>query len=57
MKDSRLALGKRATRRADHRSYDRVVARCEIGGRSVGDLLGLQGYLREDGAVETAVAD
>jgi endonuclease YncB( thermonuclease family) len=31
---TRLAMGKRATCRADHQSYDRMVARCEIGGRS-----------------------
>jgi micrococcal nuclease len=36
---SRLAMGKRAVCRADHQSYDRMVARCEIGGRSVGDLM------------------
>jgi len=36
---SRLTLGKRAVCRADHQSYDRVVARCEVGGRSVGDLM------------------
>lgn len=35
----RIAMGKRAVCRADHQSYDRVVARCEIGGRSVGDLM------------------
>lgn len=35
----RLAMGKRATCRADHQSYDRIVARCEIGGRSLGDLM------------------
>ena len=32
-------MGRRAVCRADHLSYDRVVARCEIGGRSVGDLM------------------
>jgi len=36
---SRLALGKDAVCRAGRQSYDRVVARCEIGGRSVGDLM------------------
>lgn len=35
----RLAMGKQATCRVDHQSYDRVVARCEIGGRSLGDLM------------------
>lgn len=40
---SRLTMGKWATCRADHQSYDRVVARCEIGGRSVGDLLRFAG--------------
>lgn len=37
---SRIAMGKRAVCRLDHRSHDRVVARCEIGGRSLGDLMG-----------------
>ncbi len=36
---SRLAMGKRAICRADHQSYDRMVARCVIGGTSVGDLM------------------
>lgn len=36
---SRLAMGNRATCRVDHQSYDRVVARCEIGGRSLGILM------------------
>ena len=36
---SHLAMGKRAVCRADHQSYDRMVARCEIGGRSLGDLM------------------
>lgn len=35
----RIAMGRRAVCRADHQSYDRVVARCEMGGRSVGDLM------------------
>ena len=35
----RLAMGRRARCRADHRSYDRVVARCEVGGKSLGDLM------------------
>lgn len=35
----RLAIGQRARCVADHRSYDRVVARCAIGGRSVGDMM------------------
>ena len=39
----RVANGKRATCRASHQSWDRVVARCEIGGRSVGDLMRAQG--------------
>lgn len=36
---ARIAMGRRAVCRADHQSYDRVVARCEIGGRSLGDLM------------------
>lgn len=42
---SRIALGRQATctvrRGRDGRtiSYDRVIARCVIGGRSIGDLL------------------
>jgi endonuclease YncB( thermonuclease family) len=35
----RVAMGKRATCQAQHRSHDRVVAVCRIGGRSVGDLM------------------
>jgi endonuclease YncB( thermonuclease family) len=35
----RIAKGRQAVCMADHQSYDRVVARCEIGGRSVGDLM------------------
>lgn len=34
-----ITMRKRAMCQADHQSYDRVVARCEIGGRSVGDLM------------------
>ena len=45
----RLALGKRAVCVADHRSYDRIVARCEIGGQSVGDLMHGAG-VREGGS-------
>lgn len=36
---ARLAKGKRATCEAGRRSYDRIVARCEIGGRDVGDMM------------------
>jgi len=36
---ARIALGRRAVCRAGHQSYDRMVARCEIGGRSIGDLM------------------
>lgn len=35
----RIAMGRRAACIAGHRSWDRVVAVCEIGGRSVGDLM------------------
>lgn len=42
----RLAMGRRANCRAEHRSYDRVVARCAIAGRPLGELM------REAGVVE-----
>ena len=35
----RITRGKRAVCKAQHRSHDRVVAVCRIGGRSVGDLM------------------
>jgi endonuclease YncB( thermonuclease family) len=35
----RIALGKGTVCRAGRRSYDRVVATCTIGGRSVGELM------------------
>lgn len=35
----RLAMGRRVSCRAGHRSYDRIVARCEMSGRSLGDLM------------------
>lgn len=35
----RLVMGRRAICRAGRRSYDRVVARCEVGGISIGDLM------------------
>lgn len=35
----RITAGKRAICKAQHRSHDRVVAVCRIGGRSVGDLM------------------
>lgn len=35
----RLAMGRNADCIANHKSYDRVVATCRIGGRSIGDLL------------------
>jgi len=35
----RLAMGRQTECRADHRSYDRIVARCAIAGHSIGDLL------------------
>jgi endonuclease YncB( thermonuclease family) len=35
----RMVLGRRLTCQADHQSYDRMVSRCTLGGRSVGDLL------------------
>lgn len=44
----RLVMGRQATCRAGQRSYDRVVARCEIGGTSIGDLMRAAG-VREGG--------
>ena len=35
----RLAMGRNAECVANHKSYDRVVGTCRIGGRSIGDLL------------------
>jgi micrococcal nuclease len=35
----RVAMGRDASCVVDHQSYDRVVATCRIGGRSIGDLL------------------
>lgn len=35
----RITRGKRAVCKAQHRSHDRVVAVCRVGGRSVGDLM------------------
>ena len=39
----RVAMGRNAECTANHRSYDRVVATCRIGGRSIGDLLRVAG--------------
>lgn len=39
----RVAFAKRAVCTAQHRSYDRVVAVCRIGGVSVGELMRRQG--------------
>jgi micrococcal nuclease len=36
---TRITLGRQVTCRADHQSYDRMVALCERGGRSLGDLM------------------
>jgi endonuclease YncB( thermonuclease family) len=44
----RVAMGKSATCRAQKRSHDRVVARCTVQGRNLGDLLRRQG-VREGG--------
>jgi len=35
----RVAKGRRAVCQADHQTYDRIAAQCEIGGRSIGDLM------------------
>lgn len=34
-----IAFGKHVSCTAGHRSYDRTVARCNVGGRSLGDLM------------------
>ena len=39
----RLVKGKRAVCRAEKRSYDRIVAHCEVGGRSIGELMTASG--------------
>lgn len=39
----RVALAKRAVCTAQHRSYDRVVATCRIGGVSIADLMRREG--------------
>ena len=49
----RIARGKRAVCRAQHRSYDRIVARCEIAGRSVGDMMRAAGV--PEGGAEAQV--
>jgi endonuclease YncB( thermonuclease family) len=41
----RLAMGRNAECVANHKSYDRVVATCRIGGRSIGDLLKAAGNI------------
>jgi endonuclease YncB( thermonuclease family) len=44
----RIAMGRPAACRAQKRSYDRVVARCSIGGRSIADHMRAAG-VREGG--------
>lgn len=39
----RITRGKRAVCTAGHRSYDRIVANCRIGGVSIGELMRRQG--------------
>ena len=41
----RVAMGRNAECIANHRSYDRVVATCRIGGRSIGNLLRATGSI------------
>lgn len=36
---SRIAMGKRVTCQAENRSYDRIVAACDLNGSSLGDLM------------------
>jgi endonuclease YncB( thermonuclease family) len=40
-----IAMGRNAECVANHQSYDRVVATCRIGGRSIGDLLRAAGIV------------
>jgi endonuclease YncB( thermonuclease family) len=35
----RIAMGRRATCIAERRTYDRIAARCSVGGRDIGDLM------------------
>lgn len=44
----RITRGKTIACVVDHRSYDRVVARCVLGGRSVGDMMRAAG-IKEGG--------
>ncbi|HEX5379798.1 MAG TPA: hypothetical protein VFW47_14575 [Phenylobacterium sp.] len=39
----RAAMGRTANCRAEDRSYDRIVAACDVGGRDIGDLLRASG--------------
>ncbi len=41
----KIAMGRNAECVANHQSYDRVVATCRIGGRSIGDLLKAAGSI------------
>lgn len=41
----KIAMGRSAECVANHQSYDRVVAGCRIGGRSIGDLLRAAGTI------------
>lgn len=41
----RVAMGKNAECVANRQSYDRVIATCRIGGRSIGDLLRATGII------------
>ena len=41
----RIAMGRNAECIANHKSYDRVVATCRIGGRSIGDMLRAAGIV------------
>jgi hypothetical protein len=43
-----MAKGKRAVCVADHRTYDRVAAVCQVDGRSPGDMMRAAG-IREGG--------
>lgn len=43
-----LVMGRRVSCLAGHRSYDRIVAQCTLGGSGVGDLLRREG-VREGG--------
>jgi hypothetical protein len=51
---SRLANGRQATCIAEHQSHDRIVATCNIGGQSVGDMMRRAGVMEGGRAYPSA---